>query len=269
MAEGAPPGTHAGGPAPPAPRPVEPLFDAVEQWRAGVRPRPRVLKLNVIVLAILAFWAGAMWVAPLALEHGTVHLSEDGAVSRIDNQNATDAMPPLARWIYHAGDGQCHQLPERSLVVHGNQMPFCARCVAIYTLMAIGLAITAFPFLPRYDDITQIRWWVIVGALVPIGIDGVGQLVGLWESTNATRFITGGLIGAVTGLALGYMLREIGPAMGGIGADLRAWNEERRALRGGPAPSGRPPSPRAPSRPEHASEQRPERPDEGDRPGGG
>jgi uncharacterized membrane protein len=216
-----------------------------------------VLKLNLIVLALLVFWAGAMWVAPYTLDHGTVHLSDTGVVGLIDNQNVTDSMPPFARWIYHAGDSQCHQLPQRSLVINGNQMPFCARCVAIYTFMAIGLAITAFPFLPRYDDITQIRWWVIVGALVPIGIDGVGQLLGLWESTNAMRFLTGGLIGAVTGLALGYMLRELGPALSGVGTDLREWNAERRAMKGATVPAAPPPVPSPATVPSPAPSQPP------------
>jgi len=267
MADGTAPGPRS-----PGPRAYEPAFDAVEQWRAGVRPRPRVLKLNIIMLVLLALWAGAMWVAPYTLEHGTVHLSDTGVVGRIDNMNVTDPMPSFARWIYHAGDGQCHQLPQRSLVLGGNQMPFCARCVAIYTFMAIGLAITAFPFLPRYDDITQIRWWVIVGALVPIGIDGVGQLLGLWESTNAMRFLTGGLVGAVTGLALGYMLRELGPAMSGVGTDLREWNEERRARRGPTAPEPPPGSrPQVPVPPQAAapSPPPPARSDSPRPPGGG
>jgi hypothetical protein len=47
-------------------------------------------------------------------------------------------------------------------------------------------------------------------ALVPIGIDGVGQLLGYWESTNLMRFITGGLCGLIVGIALGFMLREMG-----------------------------------------------------------
>ncbi len=203
---------------------VEPLLDVVEQWRSGMRPRPRVLKLGLVALVIVGAWAMSMWVAPYTLDRDTIHLSPDGIVGRVDNANVTDGMPAFARWVYHAGDTQCHQLPQRTLTLNGNQMPFCARCVAIYLLMAIGLAITVLPHLPRYDELTALRWWVVVAALVPIGVDGVGQLLGYWESSNLARFVTGGLIGAVTGLALGYMLREVGAPLHDL---LERWREGR------------------------------------------
>lgn len=188
-----------------------------------------VLRLNLAALVLVGLWALSMWVAPLALDHDTVHLTPEGIVGRVDNANVTDAMPAFERWIYHAGDEQCHQLPQRSLSLNGNQMPFCSRCVSIYLLMAIGLAITVLPRLPRYDDITALRWWVVVIALVPIGVDGLAQLYGLWESTNLVRFATGGLIGAVTGLALGYMLREVGAPLGDM---LGRWREGGRSSPG-------------------------------------
>ena len=210
-----------------AARAGEPLLDVVEQWRSGMRRRPRVLLLNLVALVIVGAWALSMWVAPLTLDHDTVHLTHKGVVGHVDNANVTDAMPGFERWIYHAGDEQCHQLPQRSLSLNGNQMPFCSRCVSIYLLMAIGLAITVLPHLPRYDDITALRWWVVVIALVPIGVDGLGQLYGLWESTNLVRFVTGGLIGAVTGLALGFMLREVGAPLGDMLERRRKGNADR------------------------------------------
>jgi uncharacterized membrane protein len=75
--------------------------------------------------------------------------------------------------------------------------------------MAIGIALTVFPRIPHYDRINDLKWYWLILALVPIGIDGVGQLMGFWESTNLIRFITGGLCGLVVGIALGFMLREV------------------------------------------------------------
>ena len=41
--------------------------------------------------------------------------------------------------------------------------------------------------------------------LVPMGLDGVGQLIGLWESTNLIRLITG----LIAGAGIGYFLYAI------------------------------------------------------------
>ena len=38
-----------------------------------------------------------------------------------------------------------------------------------------------------------------------MGLDGVGQLLGLWESTNLMRFITG----FIAGIGIGYFLYAI------------------------------------------------------------
>jgi uncharacterized membrane protein len=45
--------------------------------------------------------------------------------------------------------------------------------------------------------------------IVPIGIDGIGQLFGFWESTNIIRVITGLLTGMVCGVTLGVIVDEI------------------------------------------------------------
>jgi uncharacterized membrane protein len=187
-----------------------------------------VLWANVVIVAILAIWAGSMWVAPYTVEEGSLDLYDEGRVGRIDNANVTEDLNGFASWIYNVGDKQCHQIPSRTLYLNGNPMPFCARDVAIYTFLAIGMAITAFPMLPWYDRITDIKALYIVVALVPIGIDGVGQLLGYWESTNPTRLITGGLAGGISGLAMGFMVREVSPIFKEAPAEFRAWREDRR-----------------------------------------
>ena len=52
--------------------------------------------------------------------------------------------------------------------------------------------------------------WIILG-LVPIGLDGgIQLLVTEYESTNAIRFATGLLAGMGTGIALGFIVSELG-----------------------------------------------------------
>jgi uncharacterized membrane protein len=126
--------------------------------------------------------------------------------------------------------------------------------VGIYTLLAIGVGLTVFPRMPWYDRITELRWWLVVLALIPIGVDGVGQLLGYWESTNPIRLVTGGLIGVVTGMALGYMLREIGPLLDDGWKDWRGGRDWDGRAKGGPSA---PPVPPPPTSPQPQGEQAP------------
>ena len=61
------------------------------------------------------------------------------------------------------------------------------------------------PFLKKLDEKFLIA---IVLGMVPIGVDGVGQLFNFWESTNVIRVITGLMIGIVCGIAIGLIIDE-------------------------------------------------------------
>ena len=163
---------------------------------------------------------------PYMAEEGTL-LDLDGFVGYRDHNDTFDDLNPVARFMYRAGDSQCHQKESRTILLNGNEMPFCARCVAIYTFLAIGMALTVFPRMPFYDRVTDLKWQWLIIALVPIGVDGLGQLAGYWESTNLIRFLTGGLCGLVTGIALGFMLRE-------VGYSVQEARMERKAFQAGP-----------------------------------
>jgi len=114
------------------------------------------------------------------------------------------------------GPPTCHQLPERSYFLFGpsatyslselealtgGEVPLryvgngeigykvglCQRCLAIYvTLFLAGVAFALVR--PR---LRPLPWKVALLGLAPLAIDGVGQLVGLWESTWLTRTLTG------------------------------------------------------------------------------
>jgi uncharacterized membrane protein len=49
----------------------------------------------------------------------------------------------------------------------------------------------------------------IIFSLVPLGIDGIGQLLGFWESTNVVRILTGLPAGIICGMALGIIFDEL------------------------------------------------------------
>lgn len=77
----------------------------------------------------------------------------------------------------------CHQRSDRSFHCNGKQFPLCARC----TGMAVGYSIS-IPILIAVGLI-DLRWLVVL--ILPMAIDGIGQLINLWVSTNVRRFVTG------------------------------------------------------------------------------
>jgi uncharacterized membrane protein len=154
--------------------------------------------LTLIIFLIAFVWAMGMVIAPFTLPENSV---EDltGKVGTIDNADITEDMNPYAKFYYQAGDSQCHTIKERSFFLNGNQMPFCVRDAAIFFGLAMGLGIALFVFY-------EIKLWWLIGGLVPLGIDGMVQLVTSYESNNVLRLITGLLAGLVTSLALGFVL---------------------------------------------------------------
>lgn len=77
----------------------------------------------------------------------------------------------------------------------GYKLPVCARDVAIYAAMLIGLL--ALPFIRRMESEEWPNKWLLVAACIPIGIDGGTQALGLRESSNLLRVITGAIVGVV------------------------------------------------------------------------
>ena len=107
--------------------------------------------------------------------------------------------------VYDFGDRLCHQKAERSFFLNGNQMPFCSRCTAIWLGLAVGLGFMVFFKI----DLNERFIFLILIGIVPIGIDGLGQLFNFWESTNIIRLITGLLAGIVCGISIALIIDEI------------------------------------------------------------
>ncbi len=77
--------------------------------------------------------------------------------------------------------------------MEGYAFPVCSRDIGIY-LSALFSGILAF-FLKKADEseVPNPIWFML--ALVPIAIDGGTQLIGLRESTNFLRLLTGAIAG--------------------------------------------------------------------------
>jgi uncharacterized membrane protein len=77
----------------------------------------------------------------------------------------------------------------------GYKFPVCSRDVAIYFAMLLGTL--ALPFFRRIESEDWPSSWLLLAACVPIGVDGLTQLLGLRESTNSLRLLTGFIVGIV------------------------------------------------------------------------
>jgi uncharacterized membrane protein len=164
--------------------------------------REKFFSITILVFFIIfLIWILLQFIAPLALPNSSVgNLS--GCVYICDNEESIDSMPSPWKHVYSVGDSMCHEKAERSLFINNNQMPFCSRCTAIWLGLAIGLGVMVF-YKIGLDD--KFIFLIIIG-LVPIGIDGLGQLAGFWESNNIIRIITGLNVGIVCGIAISIII---------------------------------------------------------------
>jgi uncharacterized membrane protein len=100
----------------------------------------------------------------------------------------------MAEMIYSVYGYLCHQLPQRSFFVVGNQVAICQRDVSIYgSIFIAGLAyaVTGRRWRP-------LPWWGLALMILPTLTDGSIQLFGSYESTWYVRVLTGALVGVAT-----------------------------------------------------------------------
>jgi uncharacterized membrane protein len=161
-------------------------------------------KIITIFFIIALFWILIQFIAPIILPKGSV-TDLSGLTGLEDNEQQIKKMNSPISFIYSAGDRLCHQKASRSFFINENQMPFCARCTAIWLGITIGIGFMLFYKIPLDEKF----FYLMMIGLIPIGIDGVGQLLGFWESTNLTRVITGLFIGVITGFAVVIIIDEL------------------------------------------------------------
>ncbi len=167
-------------------------------------------KLNFVLFLVCLVWLLLLIVTPAALPTGTLDFGDDGMVGENEHFDEIEAINnPIIRTVYHSGDGMCHMKNSRSIFINDNQMAYCARCFGIFFGFVIGAAIATFV---KVD----LKWWLLVIGLVPIGLDGGLQLITSYESNNIIRLLTGSLAGIVTMLAMGLIIIE-------LSEDVKRW----------------------------------------------
>ena len=166
--------------------------------------REKHSKIILIFFVLFLIFFLMQVIAPIMIPYGQI---EDLSGYTIVTNNLDEINKIPAPWnvIYRIGDSMCHQKSDRSYFINGNQMPFCSRCTAIILGITIGIGFMLF-FKFELDD--RFIFLMLIG-FIPIGIDGIGQLFGFWESTNQVRFLTGILVGIISGISIGVIIDEL------------------------------------------------------------
>jgi uncharacterized membrane protein len=151
---------------------------------AGQRTQARWVLFWAI--AVIAVWVGLILAAPLARANG---------------------LEGFAAPIYRFFSYICHQIPDRTFDLLSHPMGVCSRCFGVYLGVLLGMA--TYPFWRNLDEIEPMpRIWLFL-ALLPIGIDWSLTVLGIWENTFTSRFLTGSILGVACAVFIVPALVEI------------------------------------------------------------
>ncbi len=149
---------------------------------AALTPRAQSVA-NQIDSAVL--WLATHWLA-VFVAYGTTVVRLAALAPLLNGAGYETA----SRFIYLPFRLICHQRDDRSFHLHGEQMAFCERDVAI--VAAAVLTGVLFAVIRRHG-LPGIRFSAVVALALPMALDGGTQLVGLRESTLELRMLTGTL----------------------------------------------------------------------------
>jgi uncharacterized membrane protein len=100
-----------------------------------------------------------------------------------------------ARAVYAIFSPVCHQVPERCFTLFGRPLAVCGRCLGIYAGFAAGAML--YPLFRGFRAAALPSARVFALAILPLAVDGLAGVVGLWRSPIAVRAATGLVWGAL------------------------------------------------------------------------
>ena len=94
-----------------------------------------------------------------------------------------------ARTVYALFSPVCHQLPGRCFALFGRPMAVCGRCLGIYAGFAAGTLL--YPLIKglRPASLPSARAFAL--SVLPLALDGLAGVAGLWRSPIGVRAATG------------------------------------------------------------------------------
>jgi len=109
--------------------------------------------------------------------------------------------------LYYFFSFLCHQIPERSLHIEGEQFAVCSRCFGVYFGLFFGFAL--YPLWRNISETEPLpKVWLFL-SLIPVSVDWSLTFFGIWENTHLSRFLTGMIVGVACSTFIVPSLVEI------------------------------------------------------------
>lgn len=103
----------------------------------------------------------------------------------------------IMQFISGIGFSVCHQLPERTLLFGKELMPVCSRCSGIYTGFLFTIIFLFLVFRKRESGLPPIYIMILaIVFMLSTMIDGALSYLGVYNTNNIIRLITGYMFGA-------------------------------------------------------------------------
>jgi uncharacterized membrane protein len=109
--------------------------------------------------------------------------------------------------LYAFFSPMCHQWDSHSLHLAGEKFPVCIRCSAIYGGFFFGLLL--YPSLGRMIERRFTSRAILAAAVAGMLVDVTFSMLGILESSTASRLLTGGTFGLLAAFVLTPVLHEL------------------------------------------------------------
>lgn len=134
--------------------------------------RKKAITAWIIGFSVVFVWVFAILLAPAA---------------------AANSLESVSNPIYSFFSYLCHQIPERSFHIESHAFAVCSRCFGVYFGLLAGFII--YPFFFKLENTEPLpRVWLFL-SLVPVSIDWLLGVFGIWENTYLSRFSTAMILG--------------------------------------------------------------------------
>jgi uncharacterized membrane protein len=104
-------------------------------------------------------------------------------------------------WQKQAFDLLCHQLIDRTILIHSTPMAVCSRCFGIY--LGFLAVVLILPVVPQSGIRNLLAIPIVMIAISLNVVDSVAYSFEIWENTITSRFWLGSFIGAAAAIVLG------------------------------------------------------------------
>ena len=146
------------------------------------------MRTRFFLIAAAALWCCLILAAPV-MAAGTGFLHAAGA----------------AVYVFFAP--MCHQWDSHSFHLFGHKLPVCIRCCAIYFSFLAGIVL--YPSIGRNAERRFGARTMLIAASAGMIVDAALSMLGISQSSTATRLATGGWFGLLAAFVLTPLLGEL------------------------------------------------------------